>query len=36
VLLTVLQLVGIGVFAASGALAAVRTRLDVFGVAPPC
>jgi uncharacterized membrane protein YeiH len=33
VLLTVLQLVGIGVFAASGALAAVRARLDVFGVA---
>jgi uncharacterized membrane protein YeiH len=32
VLLTVLQLVGIGVFAASGALAAVRARLDVFGV----
>jgi uncharacterized membrane protein YeiH len=33
VLLNVLQLVGIGVFAASGALAAVRARLDVFGVA---
>jgi uncharacterized membrane protein YeiH len=33
VLLTVLQLIGIGVFAASGALAAVRARLDVFGVA---
>lgn len=32
-LLNVLQLVGIGVFAASGALAAVRSRLDVFGVA---
>ena len=32
-LLNVLQLVGIGVFAASGALAAVRARLDVFGVA---
>lgn len=32
-LLTVLQLIGIGVFAASGALAAVRARLDVFGVA---
>lgn len=32
-LLDVLQLVGIGVFAASGALAAVRARLDVFGVA---
>jgi uncharacterized membrane protein YeiH len=33
VLLTVLQLIGVGVFAASGALAAVRARLDVFGVA---
>ncbi|HEX4723165.1 MAG TPA: trimeric intracellular cation channel family protein [Pseudonocardiaceae bacterium] len=32
-LLDVLQLVGVAVFAASGALAAVRTRLDVFGVA---
>ncbi|HEX3588897.1 MAG TPA: trimeric intracellular cation channel family protein [Pseudonocardiaceae bacterium] len=32
-LLDVLQLAGIGVFAASGALAAVRARLDVFGVA---
>lgn len=31
-LLSVLQLVGIAVFAASGALAAVRARLDVFGV----
>ncbi|MGO1050946.1 trimeric intracellular cation channel family protein [Crossiella sp. CA198] len=31
-LLTVLELVGIAVFAASGALAAVRARLDVFGV----
>ncbi|MCS7479092.1 trimeric intracellular cation channel family protein [Umezawaea endophytica] len=30
--LIVLELVGIAVFAASGALAAVRTRLDVFGV----
>jgi uncharacterized membrane protein YeiH len=33
VLLNVLQLVGVGVFAVSGALAAVRARLDVFGVA---
>jgi uncharacterized membrane protein YeiH len=33
VLLNVLQLVGVAVFAASGALAAVRARLDVFGVA---
>jgi uncharacterized membrane protein YeiH len=33
VLLNVLQLIGVGVFAASGALAAVRARLDVFGVA---
>jgi uncharacterized membrane protein YeiH len=33
VLITVLQLIGVGVFAASGALAAVRARLDVFGVA---
>ena len=32
VLLLVLDLVGIAVFAASGALAGVRTRLDVFGV----
>jgi uncharacterized membrane protein YeiH len=32
VLLTVLDLTGVGVFAASGALAAVRARLDVFGV----
>jgi len=32
VLLIVLELVGIAVFAASGALAAVRARLDVFGV----
>ncbi|HEY0806439.1 MAG TPA: trimeric intracellular cation channel family protein [Pseudonocardiaceae bacterium] len=32
-LLNVLQLIGVGVFAASGALAAVRSRLDVFGVA---
>lgn len=31
-LLSVLQLVGVGVFAVSGALAAVRARLDVFGV----
>jgi uncharacterized membrane protein YeiH len=31
-LLNVLQLAGIGVFAASGAFAAVRSRLDVFGV----
>ncbi|MCO1578364.1 TRIC cation channel family protein [Crossiella sp. SN42] len=31
-MLTVLELVGIAVFAASGALAAVRARLDVFGV----
>lgn len=31
-LLIVLELVGIAVFAASGALAAVRARLDVFGV----
>jgi len=33
VLLNVLQLIGVGVFAVSGALAAVRARLDVFGVA---
>jgi uncharacterized membrane protein YeiH len=33
VLLTALELIGVGVFAASGALAAVRARLDVFGVA---
>ena len=32
-LINILQLVGVGVFAASGALAAVRARLDVFGVA---
>jgi uncharacterized membrane protein YeiH len=32
VLLTVLDLLGTAVFAASGALAAVRARLDVFGV----
>jgi uncharacterized membrane protein YeiH len=32
VLLIVLDLAGIAVFAASGALAAVRTRLDAFGV----
>jgi uncharacterized membrane protein YeiH len=32
VLLIVLELVGIAVFAASGAIAAVRARLDVFGV----
>lgn len=31
-LLIVLELVGIAVFAASGAIAAVRARLDVFGV----
>lgn len=31
-LLNVLQLLGVGVFAVSGALAAVRARLDVFGV----
>ncbi|MEU7475484.1 trimeric intracellular cation channel family protein [Lentzea sp. NPDC042327] len=31
-LLTALELIGIAVFAASGALAAVRARLDVFGV----
>ncbi|MFB9904591.1 trimeric intracellular cation channel family protein [Allokutzneria oryzae] len=31
-LLVVLELVGIAVFAASGALAGVRARLDVFGV----
>ncbi|MBP2321025.1 putative membrane protein YeiH [Kibdelosporangium banguiense] len=31
-LLTVLDLAGIAVFAASGALAAVRARLDTFGV----
>ncbi|QUQ64438.1 trimeric intracellular cation channel family protein [Kutzneria sp. CA-103260] len=31
--LDVLQLVAVGVFATSGALAAVRARLDVFGVA---
>lgn len=30
--LTVLDLLGVAVFAASGALAAVRSRLDVFGV----
>jgi len=32
VLLNVLNLLGVGVFAASGALAAVRARLDLFGV----
>ncbi|MEV4310775.1 trimeric intracellular cation channel family protein [Actinocrispum sp. NPDC049592] len=32
-MLVVLDLVGIAVFAASGALAAVRARLDTFGVA---
>jgi uncharacterized membrane protein YeiH len=32
VLLVVLEMVGLAVFAASGALAAVRARLDVFGV----
>jgi uncharacterized membrane protein YeiH len=32
VLLNVLELVGVAVFAASGALAAARARLDVFGV----
>lgn len=32
VLLNVLNLAGVGVFAASGALAAVRARLDLFGV----
>jgi uncharacterized membrane protein YeiH len=32
VLLTALELVGIAAFAASGAVAAVRARLDVFGV----
>lgn len=31
-LLVVLDLIGVAVFAASGALAAVRARLDVFGV----
>lgn len=31
-LINVLNLVGVGVFAASGALAAVRARLDLFGV----
>lgn len=31
-LLIVLNLLGVGVFAASGALAAVRSRLDLFGV----
>lgn len=31
-LLIVLELIGIAVFAASGAVAAVRARLDVFGV----
>lgn len=31
-LLTALELIGIAVFAASGAVAAVRARLDVFGV----
>lgn len=31
-LLTVLELIGVAVFAASGALAAARARLDVFGV----
>ncbi|MBW4719081.1 trimeric intracellular cation channel family protein [Saccharothrix obliqua] len=31
-MLTVLELIGIAAFAASGALAAVRARLDVFGV----
>lgn len=30
--LTVLDLLGVAVFAASGALAAVRSRLDIFGV----
>jgi uncharacterized membrane protein YeiH len=33
VLLNVLQLIGVGVFAVSGALAAARARLDLFGVA---
>lgn len=32
VLLNVLNLLGVGVFAASGALAGVRARLDLFGV----
>ncbi|WP_436493617.1 trimeric intracellular cation channel family protein [Actinokineospora sp. HUAS TT18] len=32
VLIVVLELMGLAVFAASGALAAVRARLDVFGV----
>ena len=32
-LLLVLDLVGVGVFAASGALVGVRKRLDVFGIA---
>jgi uncharacterized membrane protein YeiH len=32
VVIVVLELVGLAVFAASGALAAVRARLDVFGV----
>jgi uncharacterized membrane protein YeiH len=32
VLLSVLNLLGVAVFAASGALAAVRARLDLFGV----
>ncbi|WP_309114932.1 trimeric intracellular cation channel family protein [Saccharothrix sp.] len=31
-MLTALELIGIAAFAASGALAAVRSRLDVFGV----
>jgi uncharacterized membrane protein YeiH len=31
-MLAVLDLIGVGVFAASGALAAVHARLDVFGV----
>lgn len=31
-LLTALEFLGLGAFAASGALAAVRARLDVFGV----
>ncbi|WP_433268095.1 trimeric intracellular cation channel family protein [Actinosynnema sp. CS-041913] len=31
-MLTVLELIGIAAFAASGAVAAVRARLDVFGV----
>jgi uncharacterized membrane protein YeiH len=32
-LLVVLDLIGVGVFAASGALVGVRKRLDVFGIA---